>query len=234
MDAAVVGDRFEQPDDGLLELRRVPVGQQMLQERMLGLDEELGQGVGIGRVAGLRPLRLRHVEFVEEHGLQLFRRSEVDLMSDRRIGLLCAGLGLLGEFLDESGQPLLVHGDSGQLHPGEHRHERQLDLAVDLGHIRVLEGLRQLRVDFEQGSGPLSVGGHGRVRVEVERELARIGLGFAEVDSGPLGRDLPEFVGSGVGHEEVGRQRRVPADVAHRQPDRLPGLDLQLRAVEDQ
>ncbi len=46
---------------------------------------------GVGRVAGLRRAGLRHAELVEEHLLQLLRRTEVDLAADLAVGLLRRG-----------------------------------------------------------------------------------------------------------------------------------------------
>jgi hypothetical protein len=69
VDAAVVRHRLEQALDRLPQPRGVAVAQQVQQERVLGLRVEVGQRVGVGRVAGLRPLGLRHPELVEQHHL---------------------------------------------------------------------------------------------------------------------------------------------------------------------
>ena len=201
---------------------------------MLGLDEEFGQRLGIGRVPGLRALRLRHVKLIEEHGLQLLRRTQVDLVADCVVRLLRARFGLLRELLDEVGQSGLVDGDSGRLHPSQHGHERQFDVAIHLSHVRFVDGGGEDLVDFEQGCGALTVSGHRRIRVEVESELSGVSFGFAEVDAGTFGGDLSEFVGSGIGDEEVGGQRRVSADVGDVESDRREGFDLELRRVEDE
>ena len=201
---------------------------------MLCLDEQFGQGFGIRRIPGLRPFGLGHIELVEQHGLQLLGRTKVHLVADRVIGLLSAGFGLFREFVDEVRQSGLVDGDTGRFHAREHGHERQFDVSVHLRHVRVVDSLREHLVDFEQGGGTLAVRGHRGIRVEIEGELPGIRFGFAEVDSGAVGGDLPELVGTGIGNEEVGGQSRVPGDIGHGQPHRLPGFDLQLRAVEDE
>ena len=82
--------------------------------------------------------------------------------------------------------------------------------------------------------GALTVSGHRRIRVEVESELSGVSFGFAEVNAGTFGGDLSEFVGSGIGDEEVGGQRRVSADVGDVESDRREGFDLELRRVEDE
>ena len=65
---------------------REVVREQMLKERMPGLVEQRLQRIRVGGVSGLRPLGLRHLQFVEKHHLQLFWRAEVDLFADHRVG----------------------------------------------------------------------------------------------------------------------------------------------------
>ena len=88
MDALVRGDRAEQTLHGLPQPDLVPVGEQVLQERVLGLDEQVRQRVRVGGVPGLGLACLRHLQIGEEHFLQLFRRAEVHLPADHGIGLL--------------------------------------------------------------------------------------------------------------------------------------------------
>ena len=66
---------FEQSLDGLPQPDHVPVPQQVLEERVLGLVEERGERVGVGGVAGLGALGLGHPELVEEHHLELLGRA---------------------------------------------------------------------------------------------------------------------------------------------------------------
>ena len=62
-------DRVQQPVDGDLEPGDVAVRQQMLQERVAGLVEQRLQRIGVGGVAGLGALGLRHLQLVEQHDL---------------------------------------------------------------------------------------------------------------------------------------------------------------------
>ena len=97
VDAAVGGHRVQQPVDGDLEPGGVAVGQQVLQERVPGLVEQRLQRIGVGGVAGLGALGLRHLQLVEQHHLQLLRRAEVDLLADHGVGGLGGVADLVGE-----------------------------------------------------------------------------------------------------------------------------------------
>ena len=72
VDAAVGGSRLQQSVDGDFQSGDVAMGQQVLEERVRRLVEQRLQGVGIGGVAGLGLLGLRHLQFVEQDDLQLF------------------------------------------------------------------------------------------------------------------------------------------------------------------
>src|SRR5665647_3142142 len=70
--------------------------QQRLEERMLRPGVEIGQGIGIGRVAGLGLLGLGHAQGVEQHHLQLLGRAEVDLLATDRVIRVALRLAHLG------------------------------------------------------------------------------------------------------------------------------------------
>ena len=82
MDPAVARDVSQEGVDRLAQLRDVTVHEEVLEERVLRLGEQVGEGSGIGRVAGLDALRLRESPLAEEDLLQLLRRSQVDLLAD--------------------------------------------------------------------------------------------------------------------------------------------------------
>ena len=145
-------DRLEQPLDGLPQPGDVAVPQQVQQERVLGLDVELLQRVGVGGVAGLGALGLGHPELVEEHHLQLLGRAEVDLLADDREGLVGGELDLAGELRLERLQLVDVDGDAGLLHPGQQVDQRQLDVGQQPGAAAVLELLVQRRGQVEHGA----------------------------------------------------------------------------------
>ena len=92
VDPAVVGDRLQQPLDGLTRSRVASrCRSRCIEERVLGLGVQVGERVGVGGVAGLGPLGLGHAELVEQHHLQLLGRAEVDLLAaDRVVGVLLA------------------------------------------------------------------------------------------------------------------------------------------------
>lgn len=139
VDAAVVGYRLEQAVHGDLEAGRVAVFEQVLQERVLRLLVEAFERVGVGGVAGLGALGLRHIEFVEQHHLQLLGRAEIDLLADHRVG----GIGGLGDPVGEFALQLLelvgVDRDSGLLQIGEHGQQRQFHIAEQGGGFDAFE-----------------------------------------------------------------------------------------------
>jgi hypothetical protein len=124
VDPPVVRNRLDQPLDGLPQPGGVAVPEEVEQERVLGLGVELGERLGVGGVARLRPLGLRHAELVEQHRLQLLGRAEVDLLVD----LPERALGRVLYRRREAGLERLEHGDvrrdAGVLHAGEDADER--------------------------------------------------------------------------------------------------------------
>ena len=85
----------------------------------------------VGRIAGLRPLALGQVEFVEQDLLELLGRSEIEVVADIDVDLRLKAGHLAAELDVERGQRLAVDGDAGGLHVGQDRDQRQLDLAEE-------------------------------------------------------------------------------------------------------
>ena len=90
---------------------------------------ELLEHGGVGRVAGLRLLALRQVELEEQDLLELLRAAEVELVPDVVVDLLLEPGDLGRELAFEHAERLAIERDADGLHPGEHRDQRQLDLA---------------------------------------------------------------------------------------------------------
>ncbi len=139
VDPAVGAHRVEQPVDGHLQPRGVAVRQQMLKERVSGLVEQPLQRVGVGGVAGLGALGLRHIQLVEQHDLQLLRRAEVDLLADHRVRGLGGVPNLVGELALQLRQQPEVHGDARGLHLGQGPLHRQLHVAKQRRRINAGE-----------------------------------------------------------------------------------------------
>ena len=74
MDTPVVCNNLLQTHHGLFEFGAVAVGQKVFEERVLRFDEQVRKRVGIRGVTGLGAFGLGHIEFVEQHGLQLLGR----------------------------------------------------------------------------------------------------------------------------------------------------------------
>ena len=105
----------------------------------MGRPELLEDG-RVGRVARLRPLALRQVELEEQDLLELLGAAEVELVADAGVDLALEPLDLGPELDVERRERLAVEGDADRLHPGQHRDERQLDLAEQPVEALALEG----------------------------------------------------------------------------------------------
>ncbi len=160
VDAGIGGDRRQQPVDGDLEPRDVAVHQQVLQERMPGLVEQRLQRVGIGGVAGLGLLGLRHLQLVEQHHLKLFGRAEIDLLADHRVGGLGRVPDLVAEFALQLGEHVEVDGDADGLHAGQRRLHRQFHLAQQRRRVDARQLLVERVGEVDDRPGPQDQGLH--------------------------------------------------------------------------
>ena len=134
MHASVLGGGLLQALDGLGELDVVAVGDERPQERCAigfgrDLGEQLGDGFGVGRVAGLNLAGVRQAEGLEEHGLQLLDGGEVqrllavlggDFPTDDGSGGFLRLIGTCREGFVQLGQERIGDGDAGLLHVGKH------------------------------------------------------------------------------------------------------------------
>jgi hypothetical protein len=148
VNAPVGGHRVEQPVDGDLQPRGVAVGQHVLQERVTGLVEQRLQRIGVGGVAGFGAFGLRHLQFVEQHHLQLFWRAEVDLLADHRIRRLGGIADLVGELALQLAELVQVDGDTRSFESGEHTLHRQFHIAEQRRALHagqfLVEGIGQI------------------------------------------------------------------------------------------
>ena len=143
----------------------------------------------IGRVAGLGPLALGQVQLEEQDLFELLGAAEVELVPDVGVDLRLEPGDLGRELGRQDLERLEVERDAGRLHPGEHRDERELDLAIEAVEAVVdqpaLEGL----ADGERG----------------ERLETGPGRG---VELGDRRQDQVELFGHDVG-DRLAAQRRV-------------------------
>ena len=199
--------------------RGVAVAQQRLEERVLGLGEQVGERVGIGGVAGLGALGLGHAELVEEHLLQLLGLPRLtSLAADGVVGVLLGLAHLGGEVGLELGQRRLVDGDAGALHARQDLDERQLEVAQQLGAAGLVEPLVEHGRELEHRAGPHHrVAGRGVVvGREVEHPLVAGGLLGLELAARWRTTRSSRSIGALVGAHEVGRQRGVAGDAGQR------------------
>ncbi len=126
----------------------------MLQERMAGLVEQRLQRVGVGGVAGLGALGLRHLQLVEQHHLQLLGRAEIDLLTDHRVRGLGGVADQVGELALQLGQLAEVHRDARGLHLGQHPLHRQLHVAEQGGGLDAGQFLVERVGEIHHRAGP--------------------------------------------------------------------------------
>ena len=115
-----IGQR-DQSVDGLAQLRAVAPGEQLLEQRVLGLGEQLLEGLGVGGVAGLDLLRLGQVALAEEDLLQLLGRAEVERPPHEPMRLLLGTPHVGAELVGQRRQAGQVDGDARMLHLREQR-----------------------------------------------------------------------------------------------------------------
>ncbi len=132
------GDRVEQQRQRLdvraAQLRVQPPVEDLV-DRRVGRAQLLEHG-GIGRVARLGAPPAGQVELVEQDLLELLGAADGELVTDRLVDLLLQPRDLDGERGRQLGQRSAIDGHAGGLHRRQHRDERQLDLAQQLGQAR--------------------------------------------------------------------------------------------------
>ena len=217
---------FEQALDRLLQPDRVAVYQQVGQERVLGLDVQRLQRVGVGGVAGPGAPGLRHAELVEQHHLELLGRAEVDLLAEHRVRLAGRLVDRGAELRLQGLQVVDVDRDAGLLHPGQRAEQRQLDPVEQAGAVALLDlrvqGVGQ--VDDRPGPDHRRLGGDLRRRSRRRRSPAPAGrcrstsggaldLQLALAGSGWSGRPGRRCAGrAGSGRRRAGCRRSARPD----------------------
>ena len=215
----MVVDQREQPVDDRLEPGDLAVAQQQLEHRVLGLDVEVGERVGIGGVTGLDALGLRQGELVEEDLLQLLGRAEVELAADELVGVVLDGLDPGAQLGLQGQQRVGVGGDADGLHVGEHVREGQLHRGEQGRGLAAAEFIVERVGEILDRGGPHGLDlGQSVVRLvqaAVQRQLHRVAVD--EVVAAQLAvqgaqREVGEVEGALVGLEQVGRQLGVIGD----------------------
>ena len=206
--------------------------QQVQQERVLGLDVEVRQRVGVGGVAGLGPLGLRHPELVEQHHLQLLRRAEVDLLADHGEGRL-GGLGHRGrEVRLQVAELVGVDRDAGGLHPAQHRAPAAARPRPAAARRRARRARRSSACHSSQHR---AAPGPGRTRPRPAVSITSSQRSWPPSSSGSARSSRPQVAQAEVGQvvaalvrpAQVGGQRGVadaaPAPAGRARPGRVSG-----------
>ncbi len=203
---------------GRAQLLHLPVGQQRLDDGM-GAAQAL-EGLGVGGEAGLGLLARGEAQLVVEHGAQLRRGVDVEVVAGAflHLGLEGGDRGLEG--VGDRLQLGPVDADARHLHFGQDPHERRLDVVVQHDHVLGLEALPEAR---RHGGDVARLA--GRLLRHVPRRLP--GLDDVEGELAGLLPQLRELVFAGRRIEQVGRHRGVhlePRDVDAEREQRPHGL----------
>src|SRR5947199_54105 len=102
-------------------------------------ERQLAQHVGVRRGPGLRASQDRQLELLEEDLRELLGRGDRELLAGQRVDLAREVVEVALELFGEGLEPGRIHADARPLHLGEHRHQRPLDLLVDVHEPALLQ-----------------------------------------------------------------------------------------------
>ena len=102
----------------------------------LVLAADRAQDARVGRVAGLALAAGREAELLEQDPADLLRRAEHELLARELVRPRLELLDPLAQPRGDLAHAVRVDLDAGVLHRGEHRRERELDVAVERLHVR--------------------------------------------------------------------------------------------------
>ena len=87
--------------------------------------------------------RLGQIQFVKEHVAKLLGRVDVELEARLVVDLARLGFDLVLQPLRHFRQHLAVELDAGLFHARQHRHQRQVDLVVNLAQSGFVDFIAQ-------------------------------------------------------------------------------------------
>ena len=201
VDTPVRGDLGQQGlAVGRAELLHLAVGQQRINDRMIA--PQALERLGIGREAGLGLLARGEAELVVEHGPQLGRRVDVELVAGVLLHLRLQRGGRLLQRVGDRLELGPVDADAGHFHFGQDAHERRLDVVVQLDHVLGVEAVAETQ-RHAGDVGRLAGGVLGQV------PFGLTGFDDVEAELAGLLAQLRQLVLAGRGVEQVGRHARV-------------------------
>ena len=244
VDASVGGDGRGQGVDHLLELDAVAMGEQESEEvvprspLVCGLRVQVRQGLSIRRVPGLRLLRLRQAEVIEEQLLELLGARQVDLASRRSPCSLARGIDSLAELVGQPFKHGRVSGDTDVFHLAEEDRQRHLHVGEQRGLGAFLQAGTQSRGERVQVGGQLAgphlSGARASSHVTEIEESLRVALLFLDDNTENAREHILQLVGALIGMREVRRQHRVELDATESPAARRERMTRTLRVVHDQ
>jgi hypothetical protein len=224
VDSPVGVDAALERVDDLAQLARVAVLQEQVDERVRVGVHQVGEGVRVGRVAGLGRPRLRHAELLEEHLLQLLGRAEVELVPEHLVGLLGKVLDAAAELAGEAGEQRGVDRHPVRLHAGEHLQGGDLDVGEHPG-VALVEHVPQ------GVHGPAEEPGVGRHPGSLIRGHQLVGVRDRQLFGEIAEHEVRQRLVDAARPQQPAGQQGVEHQPAESETRRCEGLHLGLRVV---
>jgi hypothetical protein len=162
-------------------------------------------------------------ELVEQQRLQLLGRAEVELVADGVVRVLRRGLDLVAQPGLQLDEVVDVGGDAGPLAVGQHRHQRQLEVAQQRGAAAPLEvGVQRDRQVGHRPGADREVGRAGVLLLAVEAELAVVAHLGAQLAAQEAQAQVGQVEDALPRQRQVGGQRGVAG-----QPGDRPAAGVQ-------
>ena len=189
-------------------------------------ERQLGQDVGVGRVAGLGASGRGQLERLEEDVGELLGRGDGELLAGQGVDLAGEGVQLALQLLREVLQAPRIDADAVALHHGEDGHQRPLDVLVDPEQRALLQLGARAVPEAPEPSRPLS------------EHRAEIGAGPGRgqrrrTGAEGLHADVLEAIARPRGIEQVRRDRAV-IDQPRPHAGVQPPLDERLGVVHEE
>ena len=202
------------------------------------LRVQVRQGLGVRRIPGLRLLRLRQAEVVEDQLLELLGAREVDLAARSGPCALARGIDGFAEFIGEPIKHARVSGDADVFHLPQQNRQGHLHVGEQAGLRAFLQARAQSRGQRVQVGGQLAGTHLSRARAcadiaEVE-ESFRVALLFLNNNAEHARQHILQLVRALIGVSEIGSQHGVELDATESPAARRQRMARTLRVVHDE
>src|SRR5699024_318673 len=113
----------------LAQFGGISIGHEIVQKWVIGFFQQVGQGIGVGGVTGLRFAGFGHIEGLEKNRLQLFWLGEIDLLATNRSkGGVLSVFYHMGESSQQAIEPLSIKTNANNGYPRQHNRKRNFEV----------------------------------------------------------------------------------------------------------